>query len=594
MRTVAPLRRRPRQVKRRPEVLIVVLGLVGFGIQAVIGWPGWMSADSIAQWAQAKSGAITDWYPPMMTWSWSLLRPETHGPLIPFLLQLELFWMGVTLAALALQPGPRWTRFLPLLMLLNPAAWGLLVVSAQAAVLSLLTLAFGVAALAVRAYRAGRLTGARVALWLAAVVAGAAVAGHRHMLLVSVLLVVVLCAALLPRPLGRRARLEIGAKAVILTVATGVLFAVSAPAVVIGDVVGTRVDESSFALDAYHVDCAAVWSTGTLAAEPVSAARPLAHASGAVRQGRPGHVWRGMDRLQRPRRRAGAVDGCVAGHRRGAPGHSGRWPGAASGRAPRRGSPRRAGCRRRGVGGGGRRRWIRRDRWTAQPRRRPPRDRCGRHIVHPRPAVLVDLPDPGGGRRVGLAEVPGRGPPGGAVAGPAVPLRPGRCARADRPHRRDERAGAGCRPGLARRPVGRRVQRAPYPVLCCLGHCRGSAGTSLPGGDGTGCQEAAGPGRRRDPGSPGAAAPDPRAGAPDPGAACPGSPCGCPGFRGACARRQERVSRRSTAPTVPPSPDLGPAPLTAFLAAQEAQQQPIDLREEPEPAKDSATADTAG
>ena len=155
-------------------------------------------------------------------------------------------------------------------MLVNPAAWTMLVVRPQSALTAMAALAIGIAALAVRSYRNGNLAGGRVALWLAAVVAGGAAATSRHFLLVAVLLVLALAAAVVPRQVGRRRRNEIAVKAVIITFATGVLAAVSAPVVVIGPVAESRADEASFALDAYHADCAAFWSQGQQAADPVS------------------------------------------------------------------------------------------------------------------------------------------------------------------------------------------------------------------------------------------------------------------------------------------------------------------------------------
>jgi hypothetical protein len=255
----------------RPEAVAGIAGLLGFAVQVVAGWPGWLSEDGAAMWQQATDGGITDAYPPLLTWAWGMLQPAAHGALLPFLLQLQLFWIGVTLAAVSLQPGPRWTRFLPLLMLVNPAAWTMLVVRPESALTAFVALAIGIAALAVRSYRSSNLAGARVALWLAAIAAGCVAATSRHFLLVAVLLIAAIAAAVVPRQVGRRLRSEIAVKAVIITFATGVLAAVSGPVVVIGDVAETRADEASFALDAYHADCATWWSLG---ARPVPAASP--------------------------------------------------------------------------------------------------------------------------------------------------------------------------------------------------------------------------------------------------------------------------------------------------------------------------------
>ena len=97
MGVVAAARSHRRAV--RPESVVVASGVVGFGVQALAGWPGWLGADGLAMWSEAASGEISDGYPPMLTWLWSWLQPEARGPLLPFLLQLQVFWIGVTLAA---------------------------------------------------------------------------------------------------------------------------------------------------------------------------------------------------------------------------------------------------------------------------------------------------------------------------------------------------------------------------------------------------------------------------------------------------------------------------------------------------------------
>ena len=68
----------------RPESVVVASGVVGFGVQALAGWPGWLGADGLAMWSEATSGEISDGYPPMLTWLWSWLQPEARGPLLPF------------------------------------------------------------------------------------------------------------------------------------------------------------------------------------------------------------------------------------------------------------------------------------------------------------------------------------------------------------------------------------------------------------------------------------------------------------------------------------------------------------------------------
>jgi hypothetical protein len=57
--------------------------------------PGFMSYDSFAQYAIARSGAYDDWYPPLMSWTWGLLLRLLPGPEGMLALQLILLWGGL-------------------------------------------------------------------------------------------------------------------------------------------------------------------------------------------------------------------------------------------------------------------------------------------------------------------------------------------------------------------------------------------------------------------------------------------------------------------------------------------------------------------
>ncbi len=290
-------RRRRRRIALPAEAVAVLCGIAAFLVQLAAGWPGWLTTDSIAMWTQAQAGVFTDWYPPMLTWAWSVLDVQDSGPLIPFLLQLELFWAGVTLLTIGLQPAARWTRFIPLLVLINPVVWLVVTVWRDAAAVSVTTLGIGVAALAVRAVRAGRRNGAIAALWCGAVIIGLATAGRGYLLPLGILLMVALTVALLPRSFGRRARLEAGATAVVLTALSAMMVAVSLPAVLIGEVTQTRANEAFYALDAYHIDCAPFWATGAQTAVPVSPPELWADGKAPCEGGVPGAFgasWTGV------------------------------------------------------------------------------------------------------------------------------------------------------------------------------------------------------------------------------------------------------------------------------------------------------------
>jgi hypothetical protein len=263
-----------RRLQWRPELVAAASAVVAFALQLLAGWPGWLTPQTIGQWTQARTGPFTDAYPAALTWFWAQMDPAGRGPFVPFLLQVFLFWLGVALIAVALQPAARWTRFLPLIVLLNPISWMVVVVSAPSAVVCVVVAALGIASLGLRAFRNGRRRNGTIALWTAAVAMGfGALGGGILSLLVAALLMLLtaaLSAVLLPGYLGGRARLETGAKAVVLTLVSALVASVVLPLLVIGNVGHSRAGEAFYALDAFHVDCAPTWSTGRITTAPVS------------------------------------------------------------------------------------------------------------------------------------------------------------------------------------------------------------------------------------------------------------------------------------------------------------------------------------
>jgi hypothetical protein len=294
LRQLSPMRTRP----ARAQTIAVASGVLAAVIQLVAGWPGWMTSASVGLYQQATAGPYTDWYSPMLAWFWSHAQPVEHGSLVPFLVQLELFWAGVTMIAVGLQPAARWTRFLPLLVLVNPATWVVMFLWRDTFVLCLLTAAAGVASLAMRPVRRGDLGGTRVPLWCAAIIAGLSGLAWPRSLPLAVLLVAALCLAILPRAAGPRRRMQIASKAMVLILVAGLMAAFSVPAIVLGDVVHTRADESIYALDAYRIDCSAYWATGQPGArtDPVSPAALWKGGSPPCQKGTPasyGSAWTG-------------------------------------------------------------------------------------------------------------------------------------------------------------------------------------------------------------------------------------------------------------------------------------------------------------
>lgn len=58
-----------------------------------------MSADSIAQLGQARSGIYSDWHPPIMAWLWSFFDRVLPGPGGLFIVHIGLFWSALILLA---------------------------------------------------------------------------------------------------------------------------------------------------------------------------------------------------------------------------------------------------------------------------------------------------------------------------------------------------------------------------------------------------------------------------------------------------------------------------------------------------------------
>jgi hypothetical protein len=94
---------------------LILICIAGFGFTLAIAWPGWMSADSMVQYSQAKADAYADWHPPFMAWWWSKSLLLVDGPQSLFIQLQALYWLGWGLLAAALRPQlGRWHLAVPL------------------------------------------------------------------------------------------------------------------------------------------------------------------------------------------------------------------------------------------------------------------------------------------------------------------------------------------------------------------------------------------------------------------------------------------------------------------------------------------------
>ena len=98
--------------RRGPLIEWLVIGaLASFGF-LVVWWvyrPGFMSVDSVAQLGEARSGAFTDFHPPILALIWRYLDKLWPGPIGMLILLDGLFWLGVAIFFRLLR-WPLWAR----------------------------------------------------------------------------------------------------------------------------------------------------------------------------------------------------------------------------------------------------------------------------------------------------------------------------------------------------------------------------------------------------------------------------------------------------------------------------------------------------
>jgi hypothetical protein len=80
---------------------LVLAALAAATLTASAYWPGLMTWDPVRQYGEALSGDIDDWHPPAMQWLWARLLVFHPGPMPMLVMQLALYWGGLTLIAAA-------------------------------------------------------------------------------------------------------------------------------------------------------------------------------------------------------------------------------------------------------------------------------------------------------------------------------------------------------------------------------------------------------------------------------------------------------------------------------------------------------------
>jgi len=69
--------------------------MFGFFISSIVFYPGFMSPDSLTQYASSKALVFNDWHPPIMSWAWSILNLFFRGPEGLLYFHLSLLWLGL-------------------------------------------------------------------------------------------------------------------------------------------------------------------------------------------------------------------------------------------------------------------------------------------------------------------------------------------------------------------------------------------------------------------------------------------------------------------------------------------------------------------
>lgn len=78
--------------ENRKNILCLVISIIGFSLDWYTFYPGFMSPDSLDQYAQSVKMDYTDWHPPIMSLVWTLFGKIVSGPQPMLLMQLLILW----------------------------------------------------------------------------------------------------------------------------------------------------------------------------------------------------------------------------------------------------------------------------------------------------------------------------------------------------------------------------------------------------------------------------------------------------------------------------------------------------------------------
>ncbi len=95
-----------------------IICIVGFVLNMIAYYRGFLSPDSFDQYTQALSGHYNDWHPPVMAALWSVLNKMYRGTILILAFQLSLLWLSAYILFISIKS--RLWHILILLLVLAP------------------------------------------------------------------------------------------------------------------------------------------------------------------------------------------------------------------------------------------------------------------------------------------------------------------------------------------------------------------------------------------------------------------------------------------------------------------------------------------
>lgn len=93
---------------------VPVICIIGFVVNFIACYPGYMTGDSLDQYRQSLSGNYTNWHPPIMALWWRCLNILSGGPQVMLAFQLVCLWVGIYLLYDVLRQNKWWLMLVSL------------------------------------------------------------------------------------------------------------------------------------------------------------------------------------------------------------------------------------------------------------------------------------------------------------------------------------------------------------------------------------------------------------------------------------------------------------------------------------------------